>query len=134
MKRTVYVLLGVGLASLLLAEQNLFPSIKWPTERYSVAMIAINAIGAWITLIHPFGKVQRLIGLTLLLQSGVHAGRLLRGDQFDMVSFWWALSILALLQLALIGGWWLYELVHRPRPVRHQRPAVASAHPRASDP
>lgn len=130
MKRTVFAILAVGLFSLFLAKQNLFPDLRWPTEGYSLAMMAADAIAGIVVLIHPYGKVQRLIGLTFLLQMGVHAGRLLNGDNADLNLFWQGLSVLAFLQLILVGGWGLYEWLDRRRSVRSHRPVAAPAHPR----
>lgn len=128
MKRTVYTLLVVGLVGLLLAEQMPFPGLRWPTENWALIMMAVDTLGAIVILIRPAGKTQALIGLTFLLQIGVHAGRILNGDSADLDIYWWGLSIPAVLQLVLTGGWWVNEQFIRPRAVHRVGPVAAGAH------
>lgn len=104
MKRSVFALLGVGIVSLILASV-----IDWTTPPYGLAMMAVNFAGAWVILWRPAGKIQSLLGITLVLQMGVHAGKLLRGADSNLDYYYTALSVLAILQLVLIGGWWCRE-------------------------
>lgn len=104
MKRTALALLAVLAISFFL---NAW--LVWPSENWALAMLAVDAIAATVILFHPAGKAQSLIGLTFLLQMGVHAGRVMNGDQADLTLYWWMLSIAAFAQLFIAGGWWLYE-------------------------
>lgn len=128
MKRTAYTLLAVGMIGYLLAEQAVFPQLAWPTETYAILMMIVDAIGATIILIHPAGKVQSIIGLTFLLQIGVHAGRVFNGQSADLNNYWWGLSLLAVLQLVLTGGWWVNEQLSRSRAVHRDSPLASPAH------
>lgn len=123
MKRTILAVLGVGLASLALARV-----LVWPSDVYGFAMMGLDLIAAIVILWRPAGKVQALIGLTFLLQIGVHTGKLLNGDDANLYYYWLLLSVLALLQLALIGGWWFHERLTWERPVHRSRPAARPAH------
>jgi hypothetical protein len=108
MKRTILTLAAVLAVSFVLTE-----ALVWPSEEWALVMMGIDAIAATVILFHPAGKAQSAIGLTFLLQIGVHAGRVLNGSQADLNLYWWGLSILAFLQLAIIGGWWVHERLSR---------------------
>ncbi len=104
MLRTVGVFICVSLASL--AMSNL-----WPSEAYSIAMIAADALACAAITLHPAGKWQSIIGLSYILQIGVHIGRIANGENADITSFFWGLTALAILQLVLLGGWLTYEFL-----------------------
>lgn len=123
MKRTTFAVLAVGVASLVLAKL-----LAWPSDDYGFAMMGADLLAAVVILWRPAGKVQALIGLTFLLQIGVHTGKMLNGENADYYYYWLLLSVLAILQLSLIGGWWLYERVTWERPVHSRRPRIGSAH------
>lgn len=113
MKRTALTLLAVLAISFVLT-----PVLVWPSENWALAMMAVDGLAATVILFHPAGKAQSLIGLTYLLQIGVHAGRLMNGDQADFWLYWLSLSILAFLQLLILGGWWINERAPWGRAVR----------------
>lgn len=123
MIRTVVTLCAVLAMSLFLHQLHPFPG-----ESYSVYMMVVDLIAATVILIRPAGRMQSLIGLSFLLQIGFYAGRLLNGDRADLDLFWWGLSVLALLQLALLAGWWFYERVPWRRLVRGRGPVPRPAH------
>lgn len=123
MFRTALALCAVLAMSLFI--HRLFP---FPSESYCVYMMVVDLIAAAVILIHPAGKMQSLIGLSFLLQIGFYAGRLANGDQADLDLFWWGLSVLALLQLALLAGWWFYERVPWSRLVRSRGENPHPAH------
>lgn len=100
MIRTVAAMLAVGLLSLALAYGG-----NWVGEDYALAMMAADGVAAGIVLIHPAGRAQSVIGLTFLLQMGVYLARLFSGSSFDPDVYWWLLTVLAMLQLLVAGGW-----------------------------
>lgn len=106
MKRSVYALLAVGAVSLILASL-----MDWTTPPYGLAMMAVDFAAAWVILWRPAGKIQSLLGMTLVVQMGVHAGKLLRGADTNLDYYYLALSVLAIVQLVLVGGWWLHERI-----------------------
>jgi hypothetical protein len=122
MIRTVLTLAGVGLVSLVLGRADF---LAWPSVDYAMAMLAVDAIGGAIVLIRPAGKAQSIIGLTFLLQCGVHAGRILNSQDADIYNYWLGLSILAFLQIVIAGGWWINDRVSGKRLVRRGRPLPA---------
>lgn len=124
MIRTVLTLLGVGLASLILGDKDF---LAWPSVNYAMGMLAIDAIGGAIVLIRPAGKAQSIIGLTFLLQCGVHAGRILNAENADIYNYWLGLSILAFLQLIIAGGWWIHDRVSGKRVLHRGGPLPSSA-------
>jgi hypothetical protein len=83
---------------------NLWPGVEW-----AMAMMLIDAIACLVITWHPAGKWQSIIGLSYIIQIAVHIGRIFNGDNADMDSYWWGLSMLAILQVLLIGGWWLND-------------------------
>lgn len=112
MKRTALTLVANCILSLLFAWK-----MQWAaSETYSLAMMAIDALSAIVVLIKPAGKAQSMIGLTFLLQITVYFSRLLTAEP-NVDYFWWQLSVLAFLQLAILGGWWIHELGVRWRAV-----------------
>jgi len=119
MRRTICTVFAVMLAAWLL-------SGLWPTVPYSLAMIAVDAAACVIITWHPAGKWQSVVGLSYILQIGVHLGRVANGDNADMDALWWGLSILALLQMFLVGGWWINGL-DLPRRWRNSHPRAAKA-------
>lgn len=123
MIRTVLTLLGVGLASLILGDPAY---LAWPSVNYAMAMLVIDAIGGAIVIIRPAGKAQSIIGLTFLLQCGAHAGRILNADNADLYIYWLELSILAILQIIVAGGWWIHDRVSGKRVLRRGGPLPAS--------
>lgn len=116
MLRTTLAILAVGLGSLLLSRW-----LVWPSDPYSLGMLMLDGFGAWIVLWRPAGAAQGLIGGTFLAQAAFHAAKLWSGERTDIYSYWAGLSLLAILQLLLIGGWWFNErvdwsgAVHRTR-------------------
>lgn len=98
MKRTAFVIWAVAVASLLLTP-------LWPSTTYSFAMIVVDALAAVAILYHPAGRWQSAIGLTYVFQIAFHIGRLINASDADINSFYIGLSVLAVLQLALVGGW-----------------------------
>jgi hypothetical protein len=124
MYRTMAALLGVLFVSLFFVQ-----ALVWPSPTYAIAMMVVDALAAWVILWHPAGKVQSLIGLTFLLQIGVHTGRILNGVNADLFNYWLGLSLLAFLQLGLVGGWWLYERVRGSSFVRSGGPVSPSPYP-----
>jgi hypothetical protein len=108
MKRTIATVFAVFVAAWLLSD-------LWPSEAYAAAMIVVNALACVVITWHPAGKWQSVVGLSYILQIGVHVGRIANGDGADLVSYWWGLALLAILQLALVGGWWLNDtfFLHR---------------------
>lgn len=122
MRRTIATVFLSLLAGLYFA--SLWPGVSW-----AIAMIVIDTLACIAITWHPAGKWQSLIGLSYILQIGVHIGRIAAQNP-DIVSYWWGLSILAFVQLLLIGGWWLYDGLgfhfrrsdpdSRPHPSRHQ--------------
>lgn len=120
MKRTVLTILAV-----MLAAWGLSP--LWPSALYAWAMIAGDSIALVTICRHPASQWQSAIGMTYLLQAGVHFGRIIVGEESDIFGYFWGLSLLAILQLLLLGGWW--SVGHFLRHRRGRRIA-AFAHPR----
>lgn len=111
MVRTLAAMLWVGVLSLALASRRGF-GIDWTGEDYALTMMAADGLAAAVVLIRPAGKAQSVIGLTFLLQMAVYVARLLHGAAFDADAYWWLLSLLALLQLFVAGGWLIHERYH----------------------
>lgn len=132
MLRTACAILLSGLCSLIIHEYF----FQFQTPEYALAMMAIDGVAAALVLLNPAGKAQSLIGWTFLFQIMVYGGRLTAegaGYLIDLNAFWWGLAIPALIQLALVGGWWLHDRVPRRHPVRPARPAPAAAHRQGLD-
>jgi hypothetical protein len=108
MKRTVLTLVAVMLAAWWL-------SPLWPTEAYAWAMIGIDSAALVTICWHPAGRWQSIVGLTYVIQVAVHFGRIIVGDATDRNGYWWGLSLSAIVQLLLLGGWWFVERFLRPR-------------------
>lgn len=106
MRRTICTVFAVMLAAWFLAD-------LWPGLKYAAAMIGIDALACTIITWHPAGKWQAVVGLSYVLQIGVHIGRIFSGDNADIYRYFWGLSLLAILQLLLIGGWWLHGRMGR---------------------
>lgn len=102
MRRTICTVFAVMMAAWLLAPY-------WPSVFYSLAMISIDALACLVITWHPAGRWQSVVGLSYILQIGVHIGRIFNGENADITSFWWGLSLLAVLQMILVGGWWLHD-------------------------
>lgn len=117
MKRTVLTILAVMLAAW--GFSNL-----WPTVPYAWAMIAVDSLALIMICRHPASQWQSAIGMTYLLQVGVHFGRIIVGDGSDIFAYYWGLSILAILQLLLLGGWW--SVGHLGRLYRGRRDPAAA--------
>lgn len=135
MKRSVYALLAVGVVSMILANDSvgvwpfLLPGFDlWPSSTYGLLMMGVDFVAAWIVLWRPAGKIQSLLGITLVFQMGVHAGKLLRGADTNFEYYYWALSVLAIAQLLLVGGWWLHERITWSDRVPDRRPSPVPAH------
>lgn len=106
MKRTVLTILAVMLAAWGLSD-------LWPTVPYAWAMIAVDSIACIVICTHPAGKWQSAIGLSYIVQVIVHIGRIILGDNCDMFGYYWGLSLVAILQLLLLGGWWSTGIARR---------------------
>lgn len=126
MKRTILTILGVAIFSLTLARAGLWPSL-W----YAVAMIAADTAALWVITRHPADKWQSVIGLTYVFQITTWIAYLASVEingRADMNLVWWGLTIPALLQLVLVGGWIgggrIARYLHRGR----DNPPVSASH------
>lgn len=102
MKRTAITLVIVYALQLLYAG-TIGYNLSW-----SIFMFCIDGIAARIITWEPAGKWQGYVGLSFILQMGVHAGKFgaeLLGNSVYFDLYWWTLTGLAFLQLLLIGGW-----------------------------
>lgn len=126
MRRTILTIAGVYILQLFVLAPLLWPHWSW-----SLAVAGLDALACVIVTWKPAGKWQSVIGLSFLLQIGIHAGRLIAeintgGSNMD--SYFWGLSGLAFLQLLLLGGWF-GDTYRRSRHFgfrsRHPRPAAA---------
>ncbi len=104
MKRTVLIILAVMGAAYLLRGM-------WPSAPYAWSMIAVDFAALVGICMRPAGKWQSVIGLTYAMQMSVHFGRIIVGDNTDMNAYWWGLSVVAFLQLFLLGGWWTKDVL-----------------------
>lgn len=75
--------------------------------------MALDFVSAAIILIKPAGRAQALVGLIYLMQISIHTGYAIALPNADGVVYWWLLTALAFLQLAVIGGWMLYDRGYR---------------------
>lgn len=127
MFRTVIALCVVLGVSLFLASE-----MDWVSKPYAVAMAIVDTLAAVAVLIRPAGKAQAMIGLTFLLQVMAYIARIVTANpDFDI--YWWELSLLAFLQLTILGGWWLHELADRSRAVPWFSRVAHSAHRKGMD-
>lgn len=107
MKRTVLTILAVMLAAWGLAG-------LWPSVPYAWAMIGVDSLATIAICWHPAGRGQSAVGFSYLIQIGIHIGRIILGDSTDMFAYWLGLSVSAIVQLMLLGGWVIHDwLVHR---------------------
>ncbi|MES2295269.1 MAG: hypothetical protein V4527_18375 [Pseudomonadota bacterium] len=120
--RVIAAMVGCGIASLVLAS-----FLVWTGDNYGIAMMAVDGVAAFIVLKPPPSLWQAIIGATYLTQIGLHAGRIITHPS-DTSSYYLGLSFMALLQLAVVGGWWLDERLLRRRPVHGPGAAPAPAH------
>lgn len=101
----------------------------WPSSEYAVAMFVVGSLACIAITWHPAGKWQGIVGLSYILEIGVHVGRIASGENADITSYWWGLSSIAILQLFLVGGWitndWIRSHSHRGS----NNPAAAEARP-----
>lgn len=111
MKRTAATIFAVFLCVVLLA-----PALEWPSPRYAWGMVAVDFVALAIICWRPAGKWQSMIGATYAIQIAIHFGRIIVGENADMNAYWWGLSIAAILQLLLLGWWWISGLF----PYRHR--------------
>lgn len=103
MKRTIWTL-GILYTLQLTLVARLWPGVEW-----SWVMLGLDFVAGVIVLLRPAGKWQSVIGLSFLLQIGLHAGRALNGAFADLPLYWWGLTGLAFVQLFLVAGWWVHE-------------------------
>lgn len=133
MKRTAATIFAVCLVSLFLAGFEL-PGfawtglLDWTSPTYAVCMMLVDTIAAAVVLIRPAGKAQALVGVTYLVQIGFYAGRLLNGENADINNLWLGLTVMAMLQLVLVGGWWIYERVTWGDTVHRRDPVPVTSH------
>lgn len=122
MRRAVAVIAIVAVAPMPLGPM-------WPEIPYAFAMIGVDTAALLAITWNPAGKWQSIVGGSYLIQIGIHIGRIFSAEKADINSYWWGLSIVAILQLLLIGGWWLNERVtrHRFRGVADPAPAHSRA-------
>jgi hypothetical protein len=120
--RTVVALLGCGVASLILVK-----ALVWPSDNYAFAMMFVDAVAAYIVLKPPPSLWQAIIGATYLTQIGLHAARII-SDPGDMSSYYAGLSVMAFVQLAVVGGWWIDERLVRSPALHRPVAAAAPAH------
>lgn len=106
MKRTVLTILAVMFAAWGLAG-------LWPSVPYAWAMIAVDSLACIVICTHQAGKWQSAIGLSYIVQVIVHISRIILGDNCDMFGYYYGLSITAILQLLLLGGWWTTGIARR---------------------
>ncbi len=120
MKRTVLTIFAVMLAAWLLKD-------GWPSVGYAWEMIAVDALALVVICWRPAGKWQSIVGLTYIVQVTVHFGRIIAGDAADINAYWWGLSLGAIAQLFLLGGWWFNEWLAHRRLGRDNHPASADS-------
>lgn len=126
MRRTVLTILAVMLAAWSL-------SGLWPTVGYAWAMIGVDSLAIIAICWHPAGKWQSAVGAIYVIQVGIHIGRIFLGDNTDMFAYWLGLSVTAIVQLMLLGGWGIHEWLvrrfgwrdHHPAPYHSRAPGVA---------
>ncbi len=133
MKRTVIALVAAYAVQYLLAQPW---ALAYPAPEWSAVMISVDFVAATLILLHPAGKMQALIGLTFVPQIGFHFGRVLNGGNADIDLYWWGLSILGIMQLLLLAGWFGHGRFIRYRD-RHYgsdlHPQPVAARPRSLD-
>lgn len=103
MKRTILTICGNALFSILLAASGL-----WPSLLYAGAMIAADIASLWIITARPAAKMQSIIGLTYVFQISTwvcYAASMEINGFSNMDAVWLGLTIPAIAQLVLVGGW-----------------------------
>lgn len=126
MKRTVLTILAVMLAAWGLVG-------LWPTVPYAWAMIGVDSLACVAICLHPAGKWQSAVGFSYVIQVGIHIGRIILGDSTDMFAYWLGLSVSAIVQLMLLGGWVIHDRLirrlngsdHYPASSDSRKPGVA---------
>lgn len=122
MRRTIITVFASMMLGWLVAD-------LWPSVYFAIIMGLADAAACVIITWHPAGRWQSIVGLSYILQIGVHIGRIFNGDSADINSYWWGLSALAVLQMFLVGGWWIDGL-DLPRRWRNTYPRAGEArHP-----
>jgi hypothetical protein len=70
--------------------------------------IIIDSISAWIILYQPAGRIQSVIGWTLIAQVVMHSvygiSKFLHPD-ISATRYWQVLTIIGFVQLMILGGW-----------------------------
>lgn len=123
MLRTILTILAVYLF-----QEGVVTPLFWPTPEWALVMIPIDAFAAWVIALKPAGRVQALIACTFIPQMAFHLGRYLNGGNADMNLYFWGLSVLGFVQLALAGGWWFNVRFRRHDPDGHSHQATAPPH------
>lgn len=122
MRRTILTIFAVFCTAWLLKG-------GWPSTHYALEMIAVDSAALVVICARPAGKWQSIIGLSFILQVATHIGRIISGADADINSYWGGLSAIAVLQLLLVGGWWLHEYLVLPRRTWRRSPYQAAADP-----
>lgn len=96
--------------------------------------IILDAATATLVLWHPASRMQALIGVSYCVQIAMHIGYgtakidlFVIGARADPWKYYDALTAIAWIQLALLGGWgsglWLWRIADRRRGVRLEKTA-----------
>lgn len=109
MKRTALTLAAVYCIQLGLA------GLMWPAPEWSLAMIGVDAFGAFLIGMPPTRPLQRLTAYVFLPQMMFHLARYLLGADANMDHYFWGLTVIAFAQLFLAGGWWFNDRYLRHR-------------------
>lgn len=122
MKRTIWTIVAVYALEMIAAYW------LWPGPIWATLMVAVDAMACVVITIHPAGRWQAMTGLSYILQIGGHVGyvaRVLNDGSADINLYWWGLTVLGFLQLALVGGWWIHARIgsRNSRGGRHSRSA-----------
>lgn len=122
MRRTVWTIAIVCVAQFIVAQWVVNPQ----SVSHAVFMFCVDALACRVITWQPAGKWQSLIGFSYIIQLGMHIGRLAANNP-DMNFYWNGLTIMAFLQIILVGGWWASERgLFRNRRRRH--PPAYEAH------
>lgn len=108
MLRTSLVLCAVFLAQLGIGQL-----VSPETIAHALIMFVVDTAACVAITLRPAGKWQSLIGLSFILQLGTHVGRIIPAHP-DMNGYFDRLTVLAFMQLFLLGGWLIYVAIGSP--------------------
>ncbi len=100
MRRTAITIVLVAMLEFVFAKHI----AQSETLEHAWFMLLVDCLACIVITVRPAGKWQSVIGLSYIFQIGAHAGRIIAANP-DINVYGNGLTLLAFMQLALLGGW-----------------------------